>query len=73
MKTQILRLETHDTVTSICDKLAWAQSPRILLAFPREKRRDIRDLFHHSVQSRLHSKLLGRLDRRKAIGKPALN
>lgn len=37
MKTQILRLETHDTVTSICDKLAWAQSPRILLAFPRRR------------------------------------
>ncbi|MRR29947.1 hypothetical protein EG834_06440, partial [bacterium] len=37
MKTQILRLETHDTVTSICDKLTWAKSPRILLAFPRRR------------------------------------
>ena len=37
MKTQILRLETSDTVTSICDKLAWAKSARILLAFPRRR------------------------------------
>ena len=37
MKTQILQLETHDTVTSICDKLTWAKSPRILLAFPRRR------------------------------------
>lgn len=37
MKTQILRLETSDTATSICDKLAWAKSARILLAFPRRR------------------------------------
>ncbi|MHB0989229.1 MAG: baseplate J/gp47 family protein [Bellilinea sp.] len=37
MKTQILRLDTHDNVTSICDKLAWAKAPRILLAFPRRR------------------------------------
>ena len=37
MKTQILRLDTHDNATSICDKLAWAKAPRILLAFPRRR------------------------------------
>ncbi len=37
MKTQILRLDPHDNATSICDKLAWAKAPRILLAFPRRR------------------------------------
>ena len=37
MKTQILRLDTHDNATSICDKLTWAKAPRILLAFPRRR------------------------------------
>lgn len=37
MKTQILRLDTHDNATSICDKLSWAKAPRILLAFPRRR------------------------------------
>lgn len=37
MKTQILRLETHDDTASIRDKISWAKAGRILLAFPRRR------------------------------------
>src|SRR5574340_998661 len=37
MKTQILRLETHDDTASIRDKIAWAKAGRILLAFPKRR------------------------------------
>ncbi|MEW6717910.1 MAG: baseplate J/gp47 family protein [Chloroflexota bacterium] len=34
MKTQIIQLEPHDDVISICDKLGWGQTNRILLVWP---------------------------------------
>jgi len=37
MKTHILRLESQDTATSICDKMTWAKAPRVLLVFPRRR------------------------------------
>jgi len=37
MKTQILRLEIHDDTASIRDKIAWAKTGRILLAFPKRR------------------------------------
>jgi len=37
MKTHIIRLENHDDVISIRDKMAWSRAPRILLAFPRRR------------------------------------
>jgi hypothetical protein len=37
MKTQIIRLESHDDVVSIRDKMSWSRAPRILLAFPRRR------------------------------------
>ena len=38
MKTQVIQLDTHDDVTSIRDKMAWAKTSRILLVFPRRSR-----------------------------------
>ncbi|GIV66096.1 MAG: hypothetical protein KatS3mg047_0489 [Bellilinea sp.] len=35
MKTQIIRLETHDDYISIRDKMSWSKARRILLVFPR--------------------------------------
>ena len=35
MKTQIIKLDSHDDVTSIRDKMSWAKTERILLIFPR--------------------------------------
>ncbi len=37
MKTHVIRLEPHDDVTSIRDKMAWSKSTRILLAFPKSR------------------------------------
>jgi len=34
VKTQIIRLEEHDDVISIKDKMGWGQTPRILLVWP---------------------------------------
>lgn len=34
MKVQILHLEPHDDLTSIRDRLAWAQAPRVVLVWP---------------------------------------
>ncbi len=34
MKTQILRLDPHDDVTSTCDKMNWGQTGRVLLVWP---------------------------------------
>jgi len=35
MKTQIIKLDSHDDVISIRDKMSWAKTERILLIFPR--------------------------------------
>ncbi len=37
MKTHVIRLESHDDVTSIRDKMAWSRATRILLAFPKRR------------------------------------
>lgn len=38
MKTQVLHLEPHDDVISICDKMGWGQTGRVLLVWPQEER-----------------------------------
>ena len=38
MKTQILRLDPHDDVTSTCDKMNWGQTGRVLLIWPEHGR-----------------------------------
>ena len=38
MKTQIIRLETHDDAISVKDKMGWGQTPRILLVWPAHSR-----------------------------------
>ena len=38
MKTYIIQLESHDDVTSICDKMGWAKAGRILLVWPERGR-----------------------------------
>ncbi|MFN7034833.1 MAG: baseplate J/gp47 family protein [Bellilinea sp.] len=37
MKTQIIRLETHDDYISIRDKMTWSKARRILLVIPRRR------------------------------------
>jgi hypothetical protein len=38
MKTQVVKLDSHDDVTSVRDKMSWAKTERILLVFPRRSR-----------------------------------
>ncbi len=38
MKTTILKLESHDNLISIRDRMDWAKTPRILLVWPRHGR-----------------------------------
>ncbi|MEW6094160.1 MAG: baseplate J/gp47 family protein [Chloroflexota bacterium] len=38
MKTQVIQLDIHDDVISVCDKMAWTKAPRILLVFPHRAR-----------------------------------
>ena len=44
MKTQIVQLESHDDLISIRDKMSWAKTPRILLAWPHTGGVDVRPL-----------------------------
>ncbi len=44
MKTQLVQLESHDDIVSIRDKMSWAKTPRILLAWPRSEHVDVRPL-----------------------------
>src|SRR5258706_926138 len=44
MKTQLVQLESHDDLISIRDKMSWAKTPRILLAWPRAAHVDVRPL-----------------------------
>ena len=53
MKTQVIKLDPHDDLTSIRDRMSWTKSPRILLVFPRRSRMlsrtlDLRLLQHHA-------------------------
>lgn len=38
MKEQIIRLEPHDDIISVRDKLGWIRAPRVLLVFPEDPR-----------------------------------
>lgn len=38
MKTQVIKLDSHDDVTSVRDKMSWAKAERILLVFPPRSR-----------------------------------
>jgi hypothetical protein len=44
MKTQIIQLDAHDDLISIRDKMSWAKTPRVLLAWPRKGRVGVRPL-----------------------------
>jgi hypothetical protein len=44
MKTQVIKLDSHDDVTSVRDKMSWAKAERILLVFPRHARILVRPL-----------------------------
>jgi hypothetical protein len=53
VKTQIVRLESHDDATSVKDKMGWGQTSRILLVWPRQgqilnRRLDLVYLKRHS-------------------------
>jgi hypothetical protein len=53
MKTHVIKLDPHDDLTSIRDKMSWTKSPRILLVYPRRARvlsrtLDLRLLQHHA-------------------------
>jgi hypothetical protein len=54
VKTQIIRIETHDDIISIKDKMGWGQTPRILLVWPTKgkilnRRLDLVYLKRHST------------------------
>lgn len=54
MKTQILRLDTHDDIISTRDKMGWGQPSRILIVWPERgrvltRRLDLVLLLRHSV------------------------
>jgi hypothetical protein len=57
MKTQIIKLDSHDDVTSVRDKMSWAKTERILLVFPRRSRILTRTLDLHLIQR--HAVMLG--------------
>ncbi len=53
MKTQVIKLDSHDDVSSVRDKMSWAKTERILLVFPRhfrilERTLDLRLLQRHA-------------------------
>ncbi|MBN1452525.1 MAG: baseplate J/gp47 family protein [Anaerolineales bacterium] len=37
MKTQLIPLESHDDLISVRDRMSWAETPRILLVWPKER------------------------------------
>ncbi len=57
MKTQVIQLDSHDDVTSIRDKMAWAKTARILLVYPRRSQLLKRSLDLRLIQR--HALLLG--------------
>ena len=44
MKTTIVKLEPHDDVISIKDKISWCKSERIILVFPNKARKSLQQL-----------------------------
>jgi Baseplate J-like protein len=59
MKTQVIKLDSHDDVTSVRDKMSWAKTERILLVFPRRFRILARTLDLRLLQR--HAATLGAL------------
>jgi hypothetical protein len=57
MKTQVIKLDSHDDVTSVRDKMSWAKTERILLVFPPRSRMFARTLDLHLLQR--HADMLG--------------
>lgn len=57
MKTQVIQLDAHDDVISVCDKMSWTKSPRILLVFPHRARILTRTL--DLLRLKRHSAALG--------------
>jgi hypothetical protein len=57
MKTQVIKLDSHDDVSSVRDKMSWAKTERILLVFPRHSRILERALDLHLLQR--HAATLG--------------
>ena len=54
VKTQVIKLDPHDDVTSVRDKMSWAKTSRILLVYPPRSRilrqtLDLRLLQRHAV------------------------
>ena len=55
MKTQVIKLDSHDDAVSVHDKMSWAKTERILLVFPRRSRilegiLDLRLLQRHAAR-----------------------
>jgi hypothetical protein len=57
MKKQIIKLDSHDDVTSVRDKMSWAKAERILLVFPSRSRILSRPIDLHLLQR--HAATLG--------------
>ncbi|HEY5269373.1 MAG TPA: baseplate J/gp47 family protein [Anaerolineales bacterium] len=57
MKTQVIKLDSHDDVISVRDKMSWAKTERILLVFPRRSRILARTLDLRLLQR--HAAMLG--------------
>jgi Baseplate J-like protein len=75
MKTRVIQLDSHDDVTSVRDKMAWAKTERILLVFPRRSRilartLDLRRLQRHAASLGAQLAIVARSDelRRAAEG-----
>jgi hypothetical protein len=67
MKTQIIKLDSHDNVISVRDKMSWAKTERILLVFPRHHRilartLDLRLLQRHATELGAQVAIVTRLD-----------
>ena len=55
MKSQVIRLDSHDDVISIRDKMSWAKTPRLLLVFPPRSRILTRPLDLQLIQRHAHA------------------
>lgn len=61
MKTQILKLEVHDDIGSIRDKLTWHQTGRILLEFPQHRDGGLHKRLNRPLDLRLLKRAAERL------------
>lgn len=72
MKTQVIKLYSHDDVTSVRDKISWAKAERILLVFPRRSRilartLDLRLLQRHATTLGAQLAIVTRSDQLRRI------